>query len=187
MQLLCQAILGSIFALYAKIKKIITTYPLDKYSILCYTTYMIVKNPKAIAKIVNMRANGESFKSIGEELGVAHTTIAKIAKRPEVRDLISQTYDNLASLAPKVYDTYSEELTKKPRDIEERKLRFSVAKDLTGILGMSPVRDSQKNFFLTQILQPTQITLSPVVNQLLSAFSANLQALEAEIVEDSPV
>jgi hypothetical protein len=148
---------------------------------------MIAKNPKAISKIINSRAKGESFRTIGEELGVTHSAIAKIAKKPEVRDMISKVYNDLASLAPKVYDTYEEELTKKPRDVEERKLRFAVAKDLTGILGMSPVRDSQKNFFLTQILQPTQITLSPVVSQLLSAFDANLQALEAEIVEDNPV
>jgi predicted DNA-binding protein YlxM (UPF0122 family) len=154
----------------------------ENYGILLST--MELQTPRAIQKIANLRVEGASLQDIATELDVSKMAISKAIKRPEVKTVIEETYNRLAMLTPKVYDAYADEISRKPLNVDDRKLRLTAARDIAGMTGLSPVRDSRSSFFLTQILNPQVNVVSPVVAQLLGAFKGQLGSIEAELVEE---
>lgn len=127
----------------------------------------IANNPRIVKKLINSTLEGKSAHQIASDMGVNQTTVSRTLSKPVVRALLEKAYLDLASLAPEVYTAYSDELRAIPTGIDERKLRLAAAKDVSGMIGLSPVRDSHNNVFFTQIVAPIAIQLSPLVASLL--------------------
>jgi hypothetical protein len=130
----------------------------------------LADNPQVIKRIVKSRVKGNSTRQIETETGIDHSTVARALNKPLARQMLEKAYYDLVQLAPHVYDTFAGEIKAipAPSDMDGRKLRVSVAKEVAAMIGLSPVRDSHNNVFFTNIIAPTQVTLSPLVSQLLS-------------------
>ncbi len=127
----------------------------------------LASKPKEIKQLISRRVKGESLQSIATDLGVDKSTVSRALNKPVVRQLLERAYADIASLAPDVSRAYQEEIKAIPKDLDERKLRIAVAKEIAGMIGLSPVRDSHNNVFFTSIVAPTQVHLSPIVARLL--------------------
>ena len=123
----------------------------------------LIRNAKIAKSIAESVVNGQTQREIAEDYGVSRHTISKALKTNEIKALVEKTYNDIVSLAPKVYDIYADEITRTPATAEDRKLRVAVARDVASISGISPIRDSRSSVFLQQILAPVSVSLSPVV------------------------
>jgi hypothetical protein len=146
----------------------------------------IYANPAIAKNIAEKVLQGVKHSDIAEEYGVERHTISNAIKSTQVRDLIEKTYNDIAGLAPKVFQVYDEELNRKPTSTDDRKIRVTVAKEVAGITGISPIRDSRSNVFLTNILNPTVVALSPVVAQALARLGVGVDEgyVDAELCEE---
>jgi hypothetical protein len=127
----------------------------------------LADNPRIVRKLINSRLNGESTRQIATTVGVDHSTVAKALNKPMVKQLLEKAYYDLACLAPEVYTTYADELKAKPASTDDRKIKLQAAREVAGMVGLSPVRDSHNNLFFTQIVAPTTITLNPIVGSMV--------------------
>ncbi len=148
----------------------------------------IADNPTIVQKLINSTLAGKSTRQLAPELGVDHSTVARALQKPVVRQMLEKAYTDLASLAPHVYTTFESEIKASPEknDLDGRKLKVSVAKEIAGMIGLSPVRDSHNNVFFTSIIAPVAVSLSPIVTKLLDRIaSSNLDedSLDVEYVE----
>lgn len=134
----------------------------------------ISDNPSAVKRIVQGVLSGENKTLIANDLGINPSTVHNTLKKPKVKAIIEKAYDDIASLAPYVFKTYNRELTTEPQDLDDRKLQVAVAKEVSGITGISPIRDSRSSIFLTNIFAPTQINLHPMVEGMLERLGTKL-------------
>ena len=128
----------------------------------------LTRNPAIVKHIAESVLSGRNHTEIAEDYGVDRHTISKAVKSQAVRAQIEKTYNDIVSLAPEVFRVYEEEIKRKPESADDRKLRFSVAREVSAISGISPVRDSRSSIFLQQILAPVSVTLSPVVEAAIA-------------------
>ena len=130
----------------------------------------LADNPEIVKRIIKSKIKGNSLRQIEAEVGVSDSTALKVLNKPVARQMLEKAYYDLVQLAPHVYDTFAGEIKAIPAasDMDGRKLRVSVAKEIAAMIGLSPVRDSHNNVFFTNIIAPTQVTLSPLVSKLLS-------------------
>jgi hypothetical protein len=151
-------------------------------------TMSIADNPEIAKHIVEQALQGISQRDIAAEYGVNQTTIAKSLKKPVVRALLEKAYLDIASLAPSVATVYSDAIAGKSEDLDERKFRLGAAKEIAGMIGLSPVRDSHNNVFFTNIIAPTAVTLSPMVARMLDKLadsSVDDDSIDVEYVDGS--
>ena len=148
----------------------------------------LADSPTIVQKLIESRVQGESMQNIANDVGVNVSTVSRALAKPVVRQLLEKAYIDLAGLAPHVYGVYASEIQANPETIDGRKLRLSAAKDVAGMIGLSPVRDSHNNVFFTNIIAPTAVTLSPTVAKLLARLgdgSVDDDSIDVEYVDDS--
>lgn len=129
----------------------------------------LTNNPKILKHIADRVVEGSTQQEIAEDYGVSQQAISKVIglNKPYIKQLLQKAYDDLVQLSPHVVAFYKEEMTRETNDIDDRKLKASISKELTGLSGLSPVRDSTNNYFFANIVRNTQINLVPQVKQLL--------------------
>ena len=135
----------------------------------------LIDNPKAVKRIVKGVLSNENQTDIARDLGVDRVTISRSLAKPQLKALIEKTYNQIAELSPYVHAVYEDEITRAPVDNDDRKLRLSAARDIAGITGISPIRDSRSSLFLTQIFAPGKIEVHPVVERVLERLGIGKQ------------
>lgn len=149
-------------------------------------TMGLADNPRIVQKLIESRMSGHTMKEIASDVDVSEATVSRSLAKPVVRHLLEKAYTDLCSLAPKVTEVYSDAIAGKSEDLDERKFRLSAAKDVSAMIGLSPVRDSHNNVFFTNIIAPTAVTLSPMVAKLLDKLadsSVDEDTVDVEYVE----
>jgi hypothetical protein len=142
-------------------------------------------SPVILQKLVNSTLEGKSTRQIETELGIDHSTVAKALQRPIARQMLEKAYLDMVNLAPHVVGTFTSEIKASPEitDYRGRKLRVEVADKISAMIGLSPVRDSHNNVFFTNIIAPTAVSLSPIVEKLLARLSSSERDEESIDVE----
>jgi DNA-binding XRE family transcriptional regulator len=132
----------------------------------------LIDNPKIAKRLVEATLDGVTQRELAAEYGVSQRTIGRALETNQIKQLLQKSYEEIAQLSPHVVDFYREEITRTgtidiPLTLDDRKIKLSVAKEITAASGLSPVRDSHNNLFFTQIVAPTQITINPTIEKLL--------------------
>ena len=135
--------------------------------------------------IADRLVSGENTSVIAEDYHVTPQTVRAAARSTEVRALIEKAYNDIAGLAPKVFDVYHDEINRSPATAEDRKIRLQATRDVAGITGISPVRDSRSSVFLQQILAPVSVSLSPMVELAIARLLG--PAEPSDIIDVEPI
>ena len=136
---------------------------------MCYTTPMRKRLNKAQAKkIVELTTLGLTQVEVAEKTGLSHATISRRLSRPELRAMIQREYEEIVSMAPLVRQVYEKHLRSQPTTDKGEALQVTVAKEVAEMSGMTPTRDTHNNTFLTQIIAPTVVEVSPVVRNAIA-------------------
>ena len=131
------------------------------------TQYKALKRKEA-KQIADMAMLGMTQDKIGESLGISQQTVSRRLSRPELRAMIQREYEEIVSMAPLVRQVYEKHLRRKTKTDKQDALQVTVAKEVAEMSGMTPTRDTHNNTFLTQIIAPTVVEVSPVVRNAIA-------------------